>query len=131
MPFITRFFLTDNILAKNGNWENRESKSLPQIPFNAQIASFTSGTSDSPVPVHLDILSSGSDGITRIWWTSVNGGEWFGPKSPPPMAVVDDYTALAAHKYGNVYAMQDGSVVEFKVESDATSWSRLGEVATN
>lgn len=41
---------------------------------------------------------------------------------------VDDYIALAAHtrKYAHVYAMQNGTVVEFKVENDGTTWTRLG-----
>lgn len=43
---------------------------------------------------------------------------------------VDDYTALAAHKNAHVYTIQNGTVVEFSVESDGVTWTRLGEVVT-
>jgi hypothetical protein len=99
--------------------------------MNSSIAAFSYGiVANNSFPILVDVLSSGSHGITNIWWTGVDGGDWPPVQNPSVMSAVDTNTPLAANNDAHVYAMQDGVIKEFMVAEDGVSWSEVGDVVT-
>ncbi len=127
-----RYIADPHGIGFNDQWANRESSPLPVISMNAPITSFTYGlVPNKKLPILLDVLSSTSRGVNNIWWRGRDGGEWLGPESPTVMSGVNNYTALAAHGWAHVYAMQGQEIKEFKVEDDGRTWTMRGSVPTS
>lgn len=50
---------------------------------------------------------------------------------PPEMKAVQNYTSLASHAGGSVYALQDGKIAEFTLQtSDYGQWNLQGRSVT-
>ena len=99
------------------------------------MASFAWGfAADSGVPILMDILSSGSDGVTVTWSTGASDNnawqQWQEPQRPAAMQGVQDFSALAANAHRHVYAFKGGVCQEYVVSTDGLSWSRFGNVPT-
>lgn len=57
-------------------------------------------------------------------------GEWLPIETPSIMGGVNAFSALAANADAHVYALQDNAIKEFRVASDGTTWSLVGDVET-
>lgn len=97
----------------------------------APIASFSYGIKQCSV-VAKGTLTAGTYGITIQEHTF--NGTWTKDQRPVVMSTVRNYTSLATNSFVRAYALADGTngseVWEYKVESDLTTWSKMGQVTT-
>lgn len=103
----------------------REDNPRPVISQLAPIACFTWGLVAGR-SAYSDVLSSSQSGVTVD--QDINPGGWPGPIRPDVMANVQNYTSLAANVDAHVYAMENGTIKEFAVANDRTTWVLVGSV---
>lgn len=49
---------------------------------------------------------------------------------PAAMSEVSNFSALASHKWGSVYAVVGGGVMEFKIHPTTYNWYRQSQVVS-
>jgi len=96
---------------------------------NGSIASLAYGTDPSSSPINIEVLSSGSHGVTNIPW--LNSAGWENNTEPMAMEGLDAYTPLAANSDGRIYGIQNGLIKEYQLSTDGeSSWTLVGDVVT-
>ncbi|KAL8876889.1 MAG: hypothetical protein Q9198_004990 [Flavoplaca austrocitrina] len=98
----------------------------------APIASFSTGEDTATGnPLFQYTVSSTSQGINVAW---LGDGEYsdtgWHAQTPKVMRNVQPYSAVAANADRHVYAIEDGTVKDFVVSIDGTTWDLVGDVPT-
>lgn len=143
---------------RSSGWNLNEDELHGQFGLEAPITSFAFGGSPSPIlaygnvtgmPQLVDILMSGSAGVTAVGWLvrnilhvsifllkhhyiRVNGLS--GYQKAHKLSSTNDvqnYTSLASHAWGSLYALRNGGITEFTLDNtDVTRWNIQGQSVT-
>lgn len=109
-----------------------ENNSIGSVTRGAAVASFVSGA-ESPDgnALYALALSSGSRGI-KVTCTGYCSSLGTGTQAQSPSAMenVEPFSAVAANVDRHVYAFENGTVKEFVLSIDGSTWSLVGDVPT-
>ena len=104
---------------------------LFRIPKNAPIASFAYGRNPDGGTTLEEVFSSGINGTTYQEFTA-STADWSPAQTPSVMSLVQSSTSLAANADAHVYALEEGVIAEFAMDSgNGGTWSLIGNVTTN
>lgn len=108
----------------------REWAPIDALPSKSPIAAFSWGT--GPIrgnPQIMPVISSGQEGLRVKEWVC-NPFVWENAQQPPVMATAQNHSTIAANADGRVYAKADGAVWEYGLQSDLSTWTKVGTVET-
>ncbi|KAI9868001.1 MAG: hypothetical protein M1830_005714, partial [Pleopsidium flavum] len=124
------------VYGRSSGWNLNEDDLHGQFGLEAPITSFPFGDSRSwtlaygnvtGLPDLVDVFMSGSGGVKAVEW--INGPRGYQTvHQPTEMNAVQNYSSLASHAWGSLYALQRGQITEFKVDrNDHTQWVAQGQ----
>ncbi|MCJ1406280.1 hypothetical protein MMC19_000345, partial [Ptychographa xylographoides] len=120
-------------------WNLNEKTALTQFDHGAMVSSFCFGLSGDDVqsygavsglPYLVDVLTSGSTGVTAVAWFPNGDATYSTPYKPSVMDTVQNYSSIASHAWGSLYAMENGYLTEFVTAGD-NNWNTKGQVITS
>jgi len=93
---------------------------------SSPLTTFTWGTTGQGNALFGDIVSSNSSGLTVNQWEGISNF-MMGTQKPPALNSVNA-VSLAANDDAHIYALQAGNILEYRMGTDGSSWSLVGNV---